>query len=147
MRRILLALSTTAVAVVLLFGYRTSTPHPGTTAVAAAPTAPSGGATTGSGPSSGAPAAKTVDGPVAQTRWGPVQVRLTVSGGRVTAADAVQVPSGNGRDAEINAYAVPILDAEVVQAQSADIDAVSGATVTSNGYVTSLQAALDAAGL
>ncbi len=56
-------------------------------------------------------------------------------------------PSGNFRDQEINSYAVPILNQEVVQAQSAQIDAVSGATVTSDGYIQSLQSAIDQAHL
>jgi uncharacterized protein with FMN-binding domain len=87
------------------------------------------------------------DGSVAQTRWGPVQVRITVSGGKVVGATTLQVPSGNGRDAEINGYAVPILNKEAITAGSAAIDTVSGATVTSDGYITSLQAAIDTAGL
>ncbi|WP_279579130.1 FMN-binding protein [Fodinicola feengrottensis] len=82
-----------------------------------------------------------------QTRYGPVQVRITVSGGRIGAAQAVQVPTDNARDAEINASAVPVLNQEVVSAQSAKIDAVSGATYTSQGYISSLQAAIDAAHL
>jgi uncharacterized protein with FMN-binding domain len=60
---------------------------------------------------------------------------------------AIQFPNGNGRDQEINAYAVPQLNAEVVKAQSASIDAVSGATVTSDGYIQSLQSAIDQAHL
>jgi uncharacterized protein with FMN-binding domain len=76
-----------------------------------------------------------------------VQVQITVQGGKVVAATALQVPSGNHRDQQINAYAVPILNSEAVAASSAQIDSVSGATVTSNGYRESLQAALDAAHL
>jgi uncharacterized protein with FMN-binding domain len=76
-----------------------------------------------------------------------VQVKITVSNGKVTAADAVAVPSGNFRDQEINSYAVPVLNQEVLDAQSAGIDTVSGATVTSDGYIQSLQSALDAAHL
>ena len=76
-----------------------------------------------------------------------MQVAVTVSGGTITAADAVQVPSGNSRDEEINAVAVPILNQEVVAAQSAKIDTVSGATVTSDGYLASLQSAIDQAHL
>jgi len=79
-----------------------------------------------------------------QTRYGPVQIKITYAGGRVTRAVAVQLPSGRSRDAEINSYAVPILESETLAAQSANINAVSGATYTSNGYVQSLQSALDA---
>jgi uncharacterized protein with FMN-binding domain len=76
-----------------------------------------------------------------------VQVQITVENGKITAAQPTQVPNDNFRDQEINSYAVPILNQEVVQAQSAQIDAVSGATVTSDGYVQSLQSAVDQAHL
>ncbi len=147
MRKVLLTFMTTVAAVVAMFGYRTSTPHP--VSVATTTVAAPGGDDTGtdSRATAAAPTRKVVTGPAVRTRWGPVQVAITVSGGTVTAADAVLVPSGNDRDEEINARAVPVLAAETVAAQSAQIDAVSGATVTSHGYVTSLQAALDAAGL
>jgi uncharacterized protein with FMN-binding domain len=88
-----------------------------------------------------------VTGDVADTRWGPVRVRLTVAGGRITKVSVVEYPNGNPRDQEINAQALPILVQETMQAQSADIDMVSGATVTSDGYLQSLQSALDEAGL
>ena len=80
-----------------------------------------------------------------QTRYGPVQVKITYAGGRVLGVVAVQLPSGRSRDAEINNYAVPILESETIAAQSANINSVSGATYTSDGYVQSLQSALDAA--
>jgi uncharacterized protein with FMN-binding domain len=76
-----------------------------------------------------------------------VQVQITVTGGKVTDAQAVVYPNGNGRDVEINSYALPVLSQEAVQQQSAQIDTVSGATVTSDGYVQSLQSALDQAHL
>jgi uncharacterized protein with FMN-binding domain len=143
-RRIILALCTTATALVLLFGYRTSTPGgalPTTTVAAAHAT------TGGTGSRSGTTSTRTYDGDVVQTRWGPVQVQITVSEGKVVSAQTLQQPDGNHRDVEINAYAVPQLNAEAVSAQTASIDSVSGATVTSDGYVTSLQSALDAADL
>ncbi len=146
MRRILLAFMTTVVAVVLLFGYRTSTPSPTSVAVATAVAAGTGGTTGSTGATTGT-AAKTYAGSVAQTRWGPVQVQITVAGGQITAATVLQVPDGNHRDVEINDYAVPILNGEVVDSQGATVDTVSGATVTSDGYLTSLQSALDAADL
>ena len=92
-------------------------------------------------------AASTVTGSVAQTRWGPVQVQITVDGGTITQVSVLQYPDGNGKDQQINARALPVLISETVSAQSADIDMVSGATVTSQGYLTSLQSALDLAGL
>lgn len=86
-----------------------------------------------------------VNGTVAQTRWGPVQVQVHIGGGKITDVTVLRQPNGNRRDFEINSYAIPQLHDEVLQAQSAKIDAVSGATVTSDGYVESLQAALDSA--
>ena len=81
------------------------------------------------------------------TEWGPVQVQLTVESGSITKVSVLQYPSGNGRDAEINGYALPILTQETMDAQSGSIDMVSGATVTSVGYLQSLQSALDQADL
>lgn len=92
-------------------------------------------------------AARTVvNGTSVDTRYGPVQVQITVSGGRITAAQAIDYPQ-DGRDGEINGFAIPALVGETLSAQSAHIDTVSGATFTSEGYRTSLQAALDAAHL
>jgi uncharacterized protein with FMN-binding domain len=145
MRRIALWFLSTTAAVTLLFGYHTSTSGPASAAdetVVAAPAAP------GTNPSAVTPSAGTTfTGTVAQTRWGPVQVRITVSGGKVTDVAVPQYPTGNGKDREINADALPELTRETLSAQSADIDMVSGATVTSQGYLTSLQSALDQAGL
>lgn len=89
----------------------------------------------------------TVTGAVAQTVWGPVQVQLTVSSSRVTAVQVVQYPNGSSRDSAINSYALPILIRETISSQSASIDMVSGATYTSQGYLQSLQSALDQANL
>jgi len=90
-------------------------------------------------------AAKTVTGAVSQTQYGPVQVRITVSGGKITNAEAVQAPKGGTSDQK-TALSVPKLNQEAVAAGSADIDSVSGATYTSEGYKKSLQSALDQAG-
>ena len=145
-RRIALWGLTTVSTVVLLFSYRTST----STALPATTTSPGSGTSSTSTRTTTTVAAGTytgtVTGTAADTRWGPVQVRVTLAGGRITAVDVVQQPDGNGRDREINADAVPELVQETLTAQSADIDMVSGATVTSDGYVESLQSALDQAG-
>jgi uncharacterized protein with FMN-binding domain len=74
-------------------------------------------------------------------------VSITVADGKITAVDVPQYPDGNHKDEEINADALPTLKQETLSAQSADIDMVSGATVTSDGYLQSLQSALDQAGL
>jgi uncharacterized protein with FMN-binding domain len=97
--------------------------------------------------SAGSAASGTYTGASVMTRWGAVQVQITVSDGKITAAEAVEYPQANPRDRQINAYALPVLAQEATQAQSAEIDAVSGATVTSDGYIQSLQSALDQAHL
>ena len=71
----------------------------------------------------------------------------TVAGGKITDVAVPIYPNGNSRDEEINAYALPVLRQAVLDAQSANVDTVSGATVTSDGYKQSLQAAIDAAHL
>lgn len=91
--------------------------------------------------------ALTYDGSVVSTRYGNVQVQITVEDGKVTKSIVLQVPWNDRKDQEINSRAVPTLNVETVQAQSADIDMVSGATYTSKGYIESLQAALDQAHL
>jgi uncharacterized protein with FMN-binding domain len=84
---------------------------------------------------------------VAQTRWGPVQVKITVQDGKISKVTVLQQPNGNPKDVAINDNALPILISNTLNAQSANIDMVSGATVTSEGYLESLQAALDEAGI
>jgi len=76
-----------------------------------------------------------------------VQVQLTVSNGSITDVSVVEYPDNNGKDQQINTRALPILIQETLDAQGDSIDAVSGATVTSDGYLESLQSALDKAGL
>ena len=156
MRRIVIWLASTLTILVLLFGYHTSTNKTSSASVvSSSPTTLSGSkpssspsSTTSSG-SNGGSSSKitTYAGSVAQTRWGPVQVKITVQGAKITKVAILQQPSGNSRDAEINSRALPILINESLSAQNANIDMVSGATVTSEGYVQSLQAALDEAGI
>lgn len=78
-------------------------------------------------------------------RWGPVQVQVTVSSGQITDVATLQSPGGRSRSIQISNIATPILRTEVLQAQSAQIHTVSGATYTSKGYRQSLQSALDVA--
>ncbi|MEU5464975.1 FMN-binding protein [Streptomyces althioticus] len=122
-------------------GYQESLQSALDKARASAP-ADTGGDDTGGGD---AAQARTVTGEVAQTQYGPVQVRITVSGGKITGAEAVQAPKG-GQSDQVTSDAVPKLNQAAVQAGTADIDAVSGATYTSAGYRESLQSALDKAG-
>lgn len=173
MRRITTWLLSTLSALVLLFSYHTSTSSGSASAVATGEadvaangttdSGSSGGSSdsgsTGSGstatptptPSTDSGASSSSDGTytgdAVQTRFGPVQVEITVDGGRITTSVVTQVPWNDHRDQEINGYAVPILNDEAVRAQSADIDMVSGATYTSDGYVQSLQSAIDRANL
>lgn len=86
-------------------------------------------------------------GDAAATEWGPVQVKIVVKNKKITSVTVLQSPNGNPRDYEINSYALPILVQETISAQSANIDMISGATVTSGGYIQSLQSALDQAGI
>ena len=120
-----------------------------TTAVSqatATPAASSSSGTSSSGSSSSAAAsAGTFTGSVVDTRYGPVQVQVTVSGGTITAVEALQYPSTDPHSSRINATAIPALVQEALQAQSAQVNSVSGATYTSEAFMQSLQSALDAA--
>lgn len=166
MRRITYAIMGTVSALVALFGYHTSTNSqisaastiPGGTGTPSGTTAggspdPSGSAESSpspsgsSGSSSGTSTSGTYTGDAVNTRWGVVKVEITVKNGEITKSEAVQYPTENPRDQEINAYAVPELNSEAVNAQSGNIDAISGATVTSDGYIQSLQSAIDQANL
>ncbi|HEY6741267.1 MAG TPA: FMN-binding protein [Lapillicoccus sp.] len=138
MRRLALWGLVTLTVLVLLFSYQTSTSSrfaPSQAAVAArepvdtVPTMDSG----------------RFDGDAIVTRFGVVQVRITVDDGRMTSVEALQVPNRDRHDHLINDRAVPILNAEAVRTQSADVDLVSGATLTSHAYAESLQSAIDKA--
>jgi uncharacterized protein with FMN-binding domain len=87
----------------------------------------------------------TVAGPVVDTQFGPVQVQVTISGGSIADVVALQLPSG-GHSGRISNRVEGTLRDQALQAQSANIDGVSGATYTSYAYAESLQAALDQAG-
>ena len=160
MRKIVVAVASTISALVLLFSYHTSTnstaakagstdnatePEATSGATPNAPTSSSSQSTSTGSSGSGSLTDGIYTGDSVDTQWGPVQVQITVSGGKITASDAVVYPTGNRKDQQINAYALPILNQEAVSAQSAGIDAVSGATVTSDGYTASLQSAIDQA--
>jgi uncharacterized protein with FMN-binding domain len=119
----------------------------GTSSGTSAAATPSSTGTSSTSTSTPATTTKMVTGDSIDTRWGPVQVKITVTGGKLAAVDAVVYPMNNGRDQEINAYAIPALTKEALAAGSAKIDTISGATYTSTGYINSLQSALDKAGL
>jgi len=144
LRRIVLASAATVSGMVLLLSLKPhSTPDVGL--AVPAPSSSSSSDTSGGSGGSATTVSKTVTGDTIQTRWGPVQVKITVKSGKLTEVTAVQYPTDNPRDQEINSFALPRLRSEALQAQSADIDTVSGATYTSDGYRQSLQSALDSA--
>ena len=178
MRRVILAIVSTAIGLVFLLSFKThsqsalgtpaaalGTPTPGSptaagTASAVPPMSSATGASAkkpakGGQPSASPPAsatsglggtAKTVTGEAIDTVYGPVQVRITVKGGKITAVAATEYPVDTPRDYQINSYAIPALNQETLAASSASIDSISGATYTSQGYIGSLQNALDQAG-
>lgn len=152
LRRIVLASAATVSGMVMLLTLKPHASPELATAGTKSPTvssssAPSSGSGTAGGGGSSKSVTKTVTGDTVQTRWGPVQVRVTIKSGKLTEVTAVSYPQDNPRDQEINSYALPQLRREALAAQSAQIDAVSGATYTSDGYKQSLQSALDSAGL
>ena len=76
-----------------------------------------------------------------------MQVEVVVRGGQLVDVEALQLPADRSRSRDINSIAGPDLRQEALQARSANIDIISGATYTSEGYAQSLQSALDSAGL
>lgn len=86
---------------------------------------------------------RTIDGPTVANEYGDVQVRVTLRGTQIVDVQALKLPSDRARSVQINRYAAPRLRVEALQAQSAQIDAVSGASYTSDSYAQSLQGALD----
>jgi uncharacterized protein with FMN-binding domain len=101
----------------------------------ASPTAGSGMSTT----------TRTVTGAVETTMYGPMQVKVTLEGQKITNVSVVQETNDGQESQQIDSFSIPKLTAETLTAQSARIDTVSGATQTSDGYIGSLQSALDQA--
>ena len=88
----------------------------------------------------------TYTGSVANTQWGAVQVQVQVQSSKITNALVIQYPQERRRSATINQTAVPQLQQEAVQAQSANVKVITGATVTTEGFIQSLKNALSQAG-
>lgn len=173
MRKVLLALTLTAVGLALLLSFKSragagpvsalgnsaarSDSSTGRNDSAAGPSpAPSptssNSASSASGSGSTSPSSKkavsgTFTGSAVDTRYGEVQVQAVLSNGRLTDVNVLHVPDNGGYEDQIVAVALPELKSEALSAQSGNIDIVSGATYTSEGYARSLQAALDKAGV
>ena len=109
-----------------------------------ASTAPSAVQTTSSGSTA---TDATYTGEDVNTRFGSVQVQISVSGGQITDVAAIQLTDQDRRSVQISNRAAPVLRSEVLQSQSASVSNVSGATYTSDAYLASLQSAIDQAGL
>lgn len=161
--RAAVAIVATIVGIFLLFSFQTpaTVPAASRAAVGGFPAAPTpsgqGGPTptppTGTSGASASPSPSTTagykdgsyTGQDAPNQYGDVQVKVVISSGKITDVQALTLPSDRQRSAEISQQAGPLLHDEVVQAQSAQIDILSGATFTSESYAQSVQSALDQA--
>ena len=92
------------------------------------------------------PADGTYDGSVVNTRFGTVQVQAVIAGGKITDVIAVKLTDADRRSISISQQVAPMVRSEVLTAQSAHVANISGGTYTTQGYLQSLQSALDAAG-
>lgn len=153
MRRAAFAIAATVAGLVLLLSFKTrptsalATPATTTAAVRAATKTKVTTKTKAKVVTKTVATTRTVTGSVVETSYGPVQVQLTLKGDTITGVAAVQYPSSDPRSQQISAYAIPQLDQEALQAKSANISMISGASYTSSGYLSSLQSALSKAGL
>lgn len=158
MKRALFAVILTVVGLVLLLTYETPAPPAvalpapvgaGSSTPAASPPPAAAPPSSGAPPSSAAPPAeqetRTLVGQTIDTEQGPVQVQITMTGTTISDVTVLQYPNDGGRDTEINSFALPQLIDQALAVQSADIQMVSGATYTSEGFIASMQSALDQA--
>ncbi len=125
-------------------GHGTSTT--GTSTGAAPAATPTAGASTGTTTAAAGPKDGSYTGTSENTPFGNVQVKVVVAGGKITDVVALQLTDSGGRSVQISNYAAPILRSEVIKGQSAKVSNVSGATYTTDGYLSSVQSALDQAG-
>jgi uncharacterized protein with FMN-binding domain len=142
------AIAATVAAVILLFSFKTPEPvRPRTAGADATLSRPAadGSPTAAASNNAGSLKGGQYTGQDILTRFGDIQVTVTISGGRITEVQALRLPFDRQRSADISQYAAPQLHDEVLQAQSAQIDTISGATYTSDGYAQSVQSALDQA--
>jgi uncharacterized protein with FMN-binding domain len=157
MRRAILILGSTAAGLAALLSFKThstaaAVADPGSSPAAAPASAFAAGTPTASAAAPGkakakprATATRTITGAAETTMYGPMQVKVTLAGTRITNVAVVQETNDGQESQQIDSFAIPKLTAETLAAQSARIDTVSGATTTSAGYIGSLQSALDQA--
>jgi uncharacterized protein with FMN-binding domain len=160
-KRIVLAFFGTGLGLVALLSFKShghpvgagaalpSATLPGASSSASASSSPRASQSTSAppNPSSSSARRRTIVGDAIQTQYGVVQIKATVTGSKIADVSYVQLTAYDGRSQQINSYAAPILLQETLSTQSANIDTVSGATYTSEGYIQSLQSALDKAGI
>lgn len=139
MRRAPIVLSATAAGLAAVLSFKPHEPDVPTATVATPTPSATATPTTRS-------RARTATGDAIETRYGTAQVRVTISGGRITKIEALQLQGNDPKSVMISTAAEPLLRESALTKQSADIDAVSGATVTSASYEASLQSALDKLG-
>jgi uncharacterized protein with FMN-binding domain len=158
MRRVILAVTGTIAGLVALLSFKSHVPS----VPVAATTGGSGDSSSSSSSSSGGqtttvpgefpqgslagklPAGETaVDGEAANTAYGPVQIQLIERNTKIVKVAVLVQPANTLHDIQIGAFAFPKLISETLSAQNGKIDAVSGASYTSAGYIQSLQSALD----
>ena len=157
-RRTVLTLGGTAAGLAALLSFKTHAPASaaadastaGTQATTApATTAPATKAAAAKSPATASAGAATetrsITGDVENTPYGPMQVKVTLTGQRITAVTVLQETNDGAESQQIDSFSIPKLTSEALTAQSARIDSVSGATSTSTGYIGSLQSALDQA--
>jgi uncharacterized protein with FMN-binding domain len=148
MRRVILAIVGTVAGLVALLSFKSHAPS-AVTGVAGGTGVTGGSEGTAAAPSAAAsPSAvpsgeRTLDGNVANTVYGPVQVQVVIKDSKIVGVNVLEQPSSTSTDLQIGQFAFPQLIKETVTAQSARVDAVSGASYTSAGYIKSLQSALD----
>jgi uncharacterized protein with FMN-binding domain len=148
MRRAPIVLTATAAGLAGVLSFKAREPALPAAAAPAASSTPSSGSGSGSGTANGSAGAssKTATGDAIQTRYGNAQVRVTITGGKITKIEALQLQGNDPKSVQISTSAEPLLRQSALSKQSAAIDAVSGATITSASYEASLQSALDKLG-
>jgi uncharacterized protein with FMN-binding domain len=146
MRRAPIVIPATAAGLAAVLGFHAHQPVRATASATASAGSSGSASSSGSSTSSGSGSSKTATGAAEQTQYGNAQVRVTVSGGKITKIETLQLQGNDPKSVQISSSAEPILQQEALTKQSSAIDVVSGATFTSTSYELSLQSALDKLG-